>query len=81
MLGKRSVTEFNYRYSDHKRAHVFVGVELREGESEREALTTLLRRKGYGVVDMTDNETAKLHIRYMVGGHAPSVANECLLSV
>ena len=77
-IGKRSITEFNYRYSDSQRAHVFAGVELREGESEREQLVSQLRKQGYMVVDMTDNETAKLHIRYMVGGHAPAVENESL---
>jgi len=78
VLGKRSVTEFNYRYADHRRAHVFVGVELRGGEAERSGLVANLQSEGYGVTDMTDNETAKLHIRYMVGGHALSVDNECL---
>jgi threonine dehydratase len=77
-LGKRSVTEFNYRYSDSHRAQVFAGVELNEGESERQALIEQLKEKGYPVMDMTDNEMAKLHIRYMVGGHAPEVTNESL---
>lgn len=78
VLGKRSITEFNYRFTDHKRAHVFVGVELRSEEIGRDELVQGLESEGYGVVDMTDNETAKLHIRYMVGGHAPSVENERL---
>ncbi len=80
-LGNRSVTEFNYRYADARRAHVFAGVELNEGESERIDLVRQLQRKGYPVVDMTENETAKLHIRYMVGGHAPGVENECLFRI
>ncbi|HHH39938.1 MAG TPA: threonine ammonia-lyase, biosynthetic, partial [Sedimenticola sp.] len=77
-LGKRSVTEFNYRYADARAAQVFAGVELNGGDAERQALITQLQEKGYPVVDMTDNETAKLHIRYMVGGHAPAVSNENL---
>ncbi|MCP3868059.1 MAG: threonine ammonia-lyase, biosynthetic [Gammaproteobacteria bacterium] len=77
-LGKRNVTEFNYRYSDTSRAHVFAGVELNDGEREREALVERLEGKGYSVTDMTENETAKLHIRYMVGGHAPGLDNERL---
>ncbi len=79
VLGRRSVTEFNYRYADREHAHVFVGVELNEGDSERQALIQVLEEKGYPVVDLTDNEIAKLHIRYMVGGHAPGVENENLI--
>ncbi|MEW7976589.1 MAG: threonine ammonia-lyase, biosynthetic [Candidatus Sedimenticola endophacoides] len=75
---KRSVTEFNYRYADATAAHVFVGVELSGGDEERRELIGDLTEAGYPVIDMTDNETAKLHIRYMVGGHAPEVKNECL---
>ena len=76
LLGKRSITEFNYRYADDKAAQVFCGVELREGHDEKARLIAHLEDKGYSVVDMTDNETAKLHIRYMVGGHAPQAVNE-----
>lgn len=77
LLGKRGITEFNYRYADSVDAQVFCGLEVREVE-EREKLISNLQSKGYSVVDMTDNETAKMHIRYMVGGHAPQVENERL---
>ncbi len=77
-LGKRSITEFNYRYSDQQRAQVFCGVELRGGNDERNELKAILRKRGFEVVDLTDNETAKLHIRYMVGGHAPQALSERL---
>ena len=77
-IGKRSVTEFNYRFTDRSRAHVFVGIELAGGGGARERMVVRLRDKGYRVFDMTDNETAKLHIRYMVGGHAPGVSDEAL---
>jgi threonine dehydratase len=77
-LGKRSITEFNYRYSDQQQAQVFCGVELRNGNAERSELIAQLAAKGFEVVDLTDNETAKLHIRYMVGGHAPQAVNERL---
>jgi threonine dehydratase len=78
LLGRRGITEFNYRFADAKAAQVFCGVELRAGSEERVALLEMLADKGYPVVDMTDNETAKLHIRYMVGGHAPQAVNERL---
>lgn len=77
-LGKRSITEFNYRFSDAQEAQVFCGVELRNGDAERAELIGLLTGRGYEVVDLTDNETAKLHIRYMVGGYAPQALDEKL---
>lgn len=80
-LGKRSLTEFNYRYSDAGQAHVFVGIELTRGDQERYELIEQLRSKGYVVTDMTENELAKLHIRYMVGGHAPGIKNETLYRI
>lgn len=69
-LGKRNITEFNYRFSDGDSAHVFVGLHLRQGEAERVDVTQMLSRKGYTVSDLSDDETAKLHIRHLVGGHA-----------
>ncbi|MGA7980185.1 MAG: threonine ammonia-lyase, biosynthetic [Chromatiaceae bacterium] len=78
-LGKRQITEFNYRYADERRAHVFVGVELARGEEERREIIARLEQKQFGVVDMTDNETAKLHIRFMVGGNARGVSDEMLI--
>ncbi len=79
LIGKRSITEFNYRFSDLSVAQIFVGVELGGGDEERLVLLSRLRENGYSIVDMTDNETAKLHIRYMVGGHARGVENESLV--
>jgi len=79
LIGKRSITEFNYRFSDSSVAQIFVGVELSGGDEERLALIERFVEKGYAIVDMTDNETAKLHIRYMVGGHARGVKNENLV--
>jgi len=75
-IGKRNITEFNYRYQDTDTAHIFVGVELCRGNDEREVLLSALRQAGYPVIDMTDNEMAKLHARHMVGGTAPGIADE-----
>jgi threonine dehydratase len=77
-LGARNITEFNYRYASRREAQVFVGVELREGRAGRERLVASLREKGYPVLDMSDNEMAKLHVRYMVGGRSSEVDNEVL---
>lgn len=77
-IGKRSITEFNYRYSDAKKAHIFVGVELRQGAKERHRLIAKLRELGYPLADLSDNEVAKLHVRHMVGGRAQNLPNERL---
>ena len=77
-LGRRSVTEFNYRYESEHRAQIFVGLALSGGRAERDQLIAGLQGAGYPVTDMTDNEIAKLHIRYMVGGHARGLADELL---
>jgi threonine dehydratase len=78
MLGRRSVTEFNYRYEAGHPAQIFVGFGLSTGRSERDAVVSALRAAGYRVHDMTDNEMAKLHVRYMVGGPARGIQNEVL---
>jgi threonine dehydratase len=79
-LGRRVVTEFNYRYSSAREAHLFVGLKLGEdGERERPAIVRRLRRGGYPVVDLTGNEMAKVHVRYMVGGRVPGLRDELLL--
>ena len=77
-LGRRGITEFNYRYDDTTTAHVFVGVQLFKGIAERHELVATLRDAGYAVDDLSDNEMAKLHVRHMVGGRSPSIANERL---
>ncbi|OGT81212.1 MAG: PLP-dependent threonine dehydratase [Gammaproteobacteria bacterium RIFCSPLOWO2_02_FULL_61_13] len=77
-LGARQITEFNYRYSDSSEARVFAGIQLRHGLEEKAALLQALADRGYDVVDMSDNELAKMHVRYMVGGHAPTAADEVL---
>ena len=77
MLGTKSITEFNYRYDDPKEARVFVGVSVRN-RNETEKLIKLLEKNGLHTENLSDNEMAKLHIRYLVGGHASGVKNEVL---
>ncbi|MFN7085161.1 MAG: threonine ammonia-lyase, biosynthetic [Burkholderiales bacterium] len=77
LLGPRSITEFNYRYADAREAHVFVGVQVRNQEETRR-LVRSLRHHGLKTHDFSDNELAKLHIRHLVGGHAPKAENEIL---
>jgi threonine dehydratase len=77
LLGKRSVTEFNYRYADARVAHLFVGIEV-ANRRETDHLLAELKRHRIEAYDLSDNEMAKLHVRHLVGGHAPSAANEIL---
>ncbi len=75
IIGDRNITEFNYRYSRPSEAHVFVG--LKTGSADD--IVEVMRKGGYRVADLTDNEVAKLHIRHMVGGRSP-VSNERLIA-
>jgi len=77
-IGNLNVTEFNYRYGDQEKARIFVGLELTQGAAQRLSIVDQLERAaaGYRVIDMSENEMAKLHVRYMVGGLAPGLKNE-----
>lgn len=79
VLGNRTITEFNYRYAVDSEAHVFVGLKLRGAETEKALLLTQLRDLGYQVLDISANEAAKLHVRYMVGGRSPGLKDEVVL--
>jgi threonine dehydratase len=75
LLGERNITEFNYRYSDPKFAHIFVGVAIAD-PTESAKLVSDLQAQGLPTLDLSDNEVAKLHLRHLVGGHAPQAKNE-----
>jgi threonine dehydratase len=77
VLGRRVITEFNYRLNDRARAEIFVGLSVGSREDAMHVKAELLRQ-GYETTDLTDNELAKLHVRYMVGGHARDVQRERL---
>ncbi len=77
LLGKRSITEFNYRYDNASVAHIFVGVQV-QNRAEGEKLVAALQRHDLPVLDLSDNEMAKLHIRHLVGGRAPQAEHEVL---
>ena len=74
-LGRRTISEFNYRYSDSNQAKIFVGVKI-SSETDREQLVDDLSELGYPVSDLTDSDIAKSHIRHMVGGRSPQVGEE-----
>ena len=77
-IGDRSITEFNYRYVGGTNAHIFVGLEVSDSAADKQALVDGLEGNGYPVLDLTDNEMAKVHVRYMVGGHGPGELDEVL---
>lgn len=76
-LGHRNVTEFNYRYGDASEAHIFVGVTT-EDRADAQNIIDACKSRGLNVIDLTDDEMAKTHMRYMVGGRAAEVKNERL---
>ena len=79
VLGARAITEFNYRFADTTAAaQLFVGVALSHGEAEKREVMELLQREGYPILDLSENEMAKDHVRYMVGGRAPLLRNELI---
>ncbi|MDR3323342.1 MAG: threonine ammonia-lyase, biosynthetic, partial [Zoogloeaceae bacterium] len=72
LIGKHSITEFNYRYHHRAEAHVYVGIQV-ANRAESLKLVKSLEQHGYPTLDLSEDETAKLHVRHMVGGHAPQV--------
>ncbi len=78
-LGNRAVTEFNYRHADDQQACVFVGVRI-SGSQEKADIIKELQQSGYNVEDLSDDDIAKTHIRYMVGGRPTTLENEQLYS-
>ena len=76
-LGRRAITEFNYRFADAGSAHIYVGLGV-ESQADREAVVASLQEKNYSILDMTENEAAKLHVRHMVGGRSPQGVDELL---
>jgi len=77
IVGERNITEFNYRLADRNQAHIFVGIAVRD-DLEREAFSRQLTESGYDHTDLTFNELAKTHVRYMVGGRSASVGHEVI---
>lgn len=75
LLGDHNITEFNYRYSDIHAAHIYVGVAVHD-PAETAQLVADLQAKQLPTLDLTDNEMAKLHLRHLVGGHAPQAQHE-----
>lgn len=76
LLGNRAITEFNYRYARGATARIFVGIKLGRGDAEKQEIISQLEKHGLGVIDLTDNEVAKLHVRHMVGGRVQGLADE-----
>ncbi len=76
-IGKRAITEFNYRFNDQHQANIFVGLKISD-QQERLAVCQMLQQQGYAVVDLTDNEMAKAHIRHLVGGRTQGRLKESL---
>jgi len=78
VIGRRSISEFNYRFSSNESANVFVGIKTDNISRDMEKIFKDLNEKKYEYIDLTKNEVAKLHLRYMVGGKPSSLINEKL---
>ena len=76
-IGKRNLTEFNYRIADEKEAHIFVGVQI-QNRADAAKMVETFEEHGFKTIDLTDDELTKLHLRHMVGGHSPLARNELL---
>lgn len=79
IIGKRNITEFNYRYGDEKTAQIFVGIQS-SGENDRKQLSEQLHSADLPNIDLSNDEMAKVHLRYMVGGRTEKVENERVIS-
>ena len=77
LLGRRTITEFNYRYADAATAHDLRRRASSRGDRRRsDRSSPCCSEHGYPVLDISDNEMAKLHVRYMVGGRVPGLQDE-----
>ena len=76
-IGKRSLTEFNYRIADDKVAHIFVGIQI-QNRADAAQIAATFEANGFNTIDLTDDELTKLHLRHMVGGRSPLAHNELL---
>ncbi|MEL6553510.1 MAG: threonine ammonia-lyase, biosynthetic [Cyanobacteria bacterium J06621_11] len=76
-LGNHSISEFNYRIADANKAHIFVGIKIKN-RADAEAIAQNFESSGFETLDLTDDELAKMHLRHMVGGKSPLSHNELL---
>jgi threonine dehydratase len=76
-IGRRNLTEFNYRIADQKEAHIFVGMQI-ANRADAANMVETFEANGFKTLDLTDDELTKLHLRHMVGGHSPLAHNELL---
>ena len=77
LIGRRNLTEFNYRIADQNEAHIFVGVQI-SGRKDAAQMAETFESNGFKTIDLTDDELTKMHLRHMVGGRSPLAENELL---
>jgi len=76
-IGRRNLTEFNYRIADDQEAHIFVGVQI-QNRADAAKMVETFEKSGFKTLDLTDDELTKMHLRHMVGGHSSLARNELL---
>ncbi len=77
LVGDHDVTEFNYRIGDAERAHVFVGIRVKE-RGESASLAKTFEGAGFATLDLTHDDLARTHLRHMIGGRSPLATDEAL---
>lgn len=68
IIHPRSITEFSYRLNNSVHANVLVSFSVSNKQKEVPLVADRMREVGYDVFDISDNELAKSHGRYLVGG-------------
>ncbi|CAK7892203.1 hypothetical protein CAAN1_19S01904 [[Candida] anglica] len=73
IINPRAITEFSYRFSDNDSASIYVSFNVINKEKELPRILEIMTDKdhGYDVFDISENEVAKTHGRYLVGGKTP----------
>ncbi|HUP26033.1 MAG TPA: threonine ammonia-lyase, biosynthetic [Candidatus Limnocylindrales bacterium] len=75
VVNGHSITEFSYRLHDREQAHIFVGITV-NGQADKTQFTKKMAQQDYKYTDLTDDETAKEHIRHMIGGPSSQTRHE-----
>jgi threonine dehydratase len=72
-IAPRNVTGFSYRYSTPEKAYINMSFHVHSSDETKKVID-LIKENGMEALDLTNNEMAKVHARYLVGGRSPAVS-------